>query len=95
MGIDITLDMVEKARTNTVQAEFVYVDIREADIAKLPLPDAAHFYHQPLPDKRVTQNGPGLARHSDILLTMNTYSHVGQEEQAAAIGRLKGVQNYL
>ncbi len=34
-----------------------------------------------------------LARHSDIRLTMNTYSHVGQQEQAAAIGRLKGVAN--
>ncbi len=32
-----------------------------------------------------------LARHSDIRLTMNTYSHVGQQEQAAAIGMLKGV----
>ncbi len=32
-----------------------------------------------------------LARHSDICLTMNTYSHVGQQEQAAAIGMLKGV----
>ncbi len=32
-----------------------------------------------------------LARHSDIRLTMNTYSHVDQEEQAAAIGMLKGV----
>ncbi len=28
-----------------------------------------------------------LARHSDIRLTMNTYSHVGQQEQAAAISR--------
>ncbi len=33
-----------------------------------------------------------LARHSDIRLTMNTYSHVGQQEQAAAIGVLKGVE---
>ncbi len=33
-----------------------------------------------------------LARHSDIRLTMNTYSHVGQQEQAAAIGMLKGVE---
>ena len=32
-----------------------------------------------------------LARHSDISLTMNVYSHVDQEEQAAAIGRLPGV----
>ncbi len=31
-----------------------------------------------------------LARHGDIRLTMNTYSHVGQQEQAAAIGMLKG-----
>ena len=33
-----------------------------------------------------------LARHSDIRLTMNTYSHVDQQEQAAAIGMLKGVE---
>ncbi len=33
-----------------------------------------------------------LARHSDIRLTMNTYSHVEQEEQAAAIGMLKVVE---
>jgi integrase/recombinase XerD len=32
-----------------------------------------------------------LARHSDISLTMNVYTHVDQEEQAAAIGRLPGV----
>ncbi len=31
-----------------------------------------------------------LARHGDIRLTMNTYSHVGQQEQVAAIGMLKG-----
>ncbi len=34
----------------------------------------------------------GNTRHSDILLTMNTYSHVDQQEQAAAIGKLKGVE---
>ncbi len=32
-----------------------------------------------------------LARHSDIRLTMNTYSHVGQQEQASAIGKLSGI----
>jgi integrase/recombinase XerD len=32
-----------------------------------------------------------LARHSDISLTMNVYTHVDQEEQAAAIGKLPGV----
>ena len=30
-----------------------------------------------------------LARHSDISLTMNVYTHVGQEEQAEAIGKLE------
>jgi hypothetical protein len=30
-----------------------------------------------------------LARHSDIRLTMNVYTHIDQEEQAAAIGMLK------
>ena len=32
-----------------------------------------------------------LARHSDINLTMNVYTHVDQEEQAAAINKLPGV----
>jgi hypothetical protein len=32
-----------------------------------------------------------LARHSDINLTMNVYTHVDQDEQAAAIGKLRGV----
>jgi integrase len=32
-----------------------------------------------------------LARHSDIRLTMNVYTHIDQEEQAAAIGKLAGV----
>ncbi len=31
-----------------------------------------------------------LPRHSDIRLTMNVYSHIDQQEQAAAIGMLKG-----
>ncbi len=52
---------------------------------------AAYLYHKPLPSQRAAQDGPALARHSDIRLTMNTYSHVGQQEQAAAIGMLKGV----
>ncbi len=33
-----------------------------------------------------------LARHSDIRLTMNVYTHIDQQEQAAAIGMLKGVE---
>ena len=32
-----------------------------------------------------------LARHSDIRLTMNVYSHVDEQEQAAAIARLPGL----
>jgi len=32
-----------------------------------------------------------LARHSDISLTMNVYTHVDQEEQATAINKLPGV----
>ncbi len=32
-----------------------------------------------------------VARHSDIRTTMNIYSHVDQEEQAAAIRRLGGL----
>ena len=32
-----------------------------------------------------------LARHSDIRLTMNVYTHVDEKEQAAAIERLPGV----
>lgn len=32
-----------------------------------------------------------LARHSDIRLTMNVYTHIDQAEQATAIGMLKGV----
>ena len=32
-----------------------------------------------------------LARHSDLSLTMNIYTHVGQEEQVAAINSLPGV----
>ncbi len=32
-----------------------------------------------------------LASHSDIRLTMNTYSHVEQEVEAEAIGKLAGV----
>jgi integrase len=32
-----------------------------------------------------------LARHSDISLTMNVCTHVDQDEQAAAIGKLPGV----
>jgi len=32
-----------------------------------------------------------LARHSDIRLTMNIYSHVDEQEQAAAIARLPGL----
>ena len=31
-----------------------------------------------------------LPRHSDISLTMNVYTHVDQEEQAVAIGKLPG-----
>ncbi len=34
-----------------------------------------------------------LARHRDIRLTMNTYSHVGQQEQAVAIDALPGPQS--
>ena len=41
VGVDITPAMVERARTNAVQAGLDHVDIREADIAKLPLPDAS------------------------------------------------------
>ncbi len=33
-----------------------------------------------------------LACHSDIRLTMNVYTHIDQQEQAAAIGMLKGVE---
>ncbi len=32
-----------------------------------------------------------LARHSDIRLTMNIYTHVDDQEQAAAIARLPGL----
>ncbi len=32
-----------------------------------------------------------LARHSDIRLTMNVYTHIDQQEQVAAIGMLAGV----
>ena len=32
-----------------------------------------------------------LARHSDIRLTMNIYTHVDEQEQAAAIARLPGI----
>jgi len=32
-----------------------------------------------------------LARHSDIRLTMNTYTHVDEQEQADAIQRLPGL----
>jgi len=32
-----------------------------------------------------------LARHSDIRLTMDIYTHVDRDEQAEAIGKLKGV----
>jgi integrase len=32
-----------------------------------------------------------LARHSDIQLTMNVYTHVDREEQVAAIGKLDGL----
>ena len=32
-----------------------------------------------------------LARHGDIRLTMNLYSHVDLEDQSAAIARLPGV----
>jgi len=32
-----------------------------------------------------------LARHSDIRLTLNIYTHVDQEEQIAAINALPGV----
>lgn len=32
-----------------------------------------------------------LARHSDIRLTMNVYSHVDEQEQADAIGKLPGL----
>ncbi len=32
-----------------------------------------------------------LARHSDIRLTMNLYSHVNLEDQSAAISKLPGI----
>jgi len=32
-----------------------------------------------------------LARHGDIRLTMNLYSHVDLEDQSAAISRLPGI----
>jgi len=33
-----------------------------------------------------------LARHSDIRLTMNVYSHVDEQEQADAISKLPGIE---
>ena len=33
-----------------------------------------------------------LARHSDIRLTMNIYTHVDDQEQAAAIAQLPGLE---
>jgi len=32
-----------------------------------------------------------LARHSDIRLTMNLYTHIGLEDKARAIGKLPSV----
>ncbi len=39
IGIDCTPAMVEKTRTNAKLSGFSHVEVREADIAKLPLPD--------------------------------------------------------
>jgi SAM-dependent methyltransferase len=40
IGIDITPEMVDKARASVTSAGFSNIDILEADIAELPLPDA-------------------------------------------------------
>ena len=40
---------------------------------------------------RLVQTAQTLARHSDIRLTMNVYSHVDEQEQAEAIARLPGL----
>ena len=40
IGVDLTLAMVEKARTNSTLAGFTNIEIYEADIAGLPCPDA-------------------------------------------------------
>ncbi len=70
-------------------------EVGETETNRSSLPLSLHhntFITNPCRANFSLKTTQALARHNNIRLTMNVYSHIDQEEQAAAIGMLKGVE---
>jgi ubiquinone/menaquinone biosynthesis C-methylase UbiE len=80
VGVDLTAEMLKKARALTRREGFKNVTFRRADVKRLPFPDGsfdlvvtrASFHHFPQPEQVLTEMVRVLKRNGRILISDNT-----------------------
>jgi ubiquinone/menaquinone biosynthesis C-methylase UbiE len=89
VGVDLTAEMLKKARALARREGFKNVAFRRADVRRLPFPDGsfdlvvtrASFHHFPEPDRVLKEMARVLKRNGRILISDNTSKNVPEKSR--------------
>lgn len=89
VGVDLTTEMLKKARALARREGFDNVTFRRGDVSRLPFPDGsfdlvvtrASFHHFPEPEQALTEMVRVLKRNGRVLISDNTSKNVPEKSR--------------